>query len=272
MKVFLIKTFVFLSGLVFFTSPVLAGTKVGDIPVQHLDAAFDLAKYTDDIVDITKVTKYGDNAIKHGDDVFIINADGSIRHVDEIEDLAQIDRAVRDIESSGFQFPCLLPAVGHHRLFPVVHASGGCVKLISNNIVKIDDDIYRIGKNSSYRDEFRKLLTFEIQDDIFEKLGKSFDELDVNHRLPPGLLKDSPAGVASLLQQLNINDINDIRLTELMDPSINRIQHNQRWTELINGRQNLTAKEILDIWKRVESEFVDVYRIDDAIDLYAVMI
>jgi flagellar hook assembly protein FlgD len=249
-----------------------AGTKVGDIPIQNLDAALDLAKYTDDIVDITKVTKYGDNAIKHGDDVFIINADGSIRHVDEIEDLAQIDRAVRDIESSGFQFPCLLPAVGHHRLFPVVHASGGCVKLISNNIVKIDDDIYRIGKNSSYRDEFRKLLTFEIQDDIFEKLGKSFDELDVNHRLPPGLLKDSPAGVASLLQQLNINDINDIRLTELMDPSINRIQHNQRWTELINGRQNLTAKEILDIWKRVESEFVDVYRIDDAIDLYAVMI
>jgi hypothetical protein len=133
MKVFLIKTFVFLSGLVFFTSPVLAGTKVGDIPVQHLDAAFDLAKYTDDIVDITKVTKYGDNAIKHGDDVFIINADGSIRHVDEIEDLAQIDRAVRDIESSGFQFPCLLPAVGHHRLFPVVHANTTCVKQIGDN-------------------------------------------------------------------------------------------------------------------------------------------
>lgn len=144
-----------LAGLVIMSSPVFAGTKVGDIPIQNLDAALDLAKYTDDIIDITKVTKYGDastglsaSAIKHGDDVFIKNADGGIKHVDEIEDLAQIDRAVKDIEASGFQFPCVVPSFAYNPinvLFPVAYASGSCVKRISDTKYDIDGKVYEVG-------------------------------------------------------------------------------------------------------------------------------
>jgi hypothetical protein len=181
---------------VLFTSPVLAGTKVGDIPVQHLDAAFDLAKFTDDIVDITKVTKYGDNAIKHGDNVFIKNADGSIRHVDEIEDLVQIDRAVRDIESSGFQFPCVVPSFAYNSLntlFPVAYASGGCVAKISDTKIKIGDEVFEAGDEVIEKivpEQFLKGKEFEkvinnlgiTKDENFlqsiaQKAGTSVDEL-----------------------------------------------------------------------------------------------
>jgi hypothetical protein len=252
-----------------------SGTKIADLDPKLIDNAIDLAD-SGVVVDFSKIANYGDDIIKHGDDIYT-KLDGVMTHID---DLDNIDDVVRKMELSGYQFPCIAIASSSNFLtkiknvfIPKVSAAGGCVSVISEGWTKIGDDFYKIGKSTNYRDGLKKVYD-SLPNDIKEAYKLDFpgfpSGFDANHRLPPNILKDSPKGLTDLLNQLEVKNINDPRLMEFMDPSINQKLHRDLWTNLVNGRKNLTANEILDIWKQVElNEGVKyIFRPDTAIDIF----
>jgi hypothetical protein len=93
----------------------------------------------------------------------------------------------------------------------------------------------------------------QVANQLGQNINTWKDFVQANHRLPPGILRDSPEGLKTLLQSKGLTDVNDIRIMEWMKSNTNMGAHNSLWKKLVSGRKNLSAAQIESIWNQVES-------------------
>ncbi len=97
--------------------------------------------------------------------------------------------------------------------------------------------------------------------------------LDVNHRLPPDIL--SSAEKEAILSAIGVHNINSPQVMDLLMYQANRGQHQTQWKDKVQAirRQNLansqsqdlTVKQILQVWVEVEKNVCYNYELPNSI-------
>jgi hypothetical protein len=145
-----------------------------------------------------------------------------------------------------------------------------------------------ISKKGGYVKKFREALGLLSADEKnrFEEMTKidvekiinsneSFYQhgLDVNHRLPPDIL--SSVEKKAILGEIGVHNINSPQVMDLLMYQANRGQHQTQWKDRVQAmrRQNLansqpqdlTVKQILQVWVEIEKNVCYNYELPNSI-------
>jgi hypothetical protein len=145
-----------------------------------------------------------------------------------------------------------------------------------------------ISKKAGYVKRYREALALLSADEKnkFEEMTKidvekiinsneSFYQhgLDVNHRLPPDILSSTEK--EAILSAIGVHNINSPQVMDLLMYQANRGQHQTQWKDKVQAirRQNLansqsqdlTVKQILQVWVEVEKNVCYNYELPNSI-------
>ncbi len=122
--------------------------------------------------------------------------------------------------------------------------------------------------------EFEKQVGVDVDRIIREQETFADQGLDLNHRLPPGMLRAQEK--ADVLNRVGEVNINSPPLMDVLTRTANRGQHNQLWQRHVsevraenfekNGVDNLSEQQIFKIWSDVEKSVPFSYELPNSIN------